>query len=184
MLKSHRNANWYYSVLKQWIFPELYHFINTWIFQARLLFMDKLQLCHEYLFCSTINFWFYSHYLGPEQVSPCEVTCSDHFFVSNDHIFYCLNIAQNSPNLEYRSHLPKNLLSFWISTTRCVLPYNSPILYRTFKNLTRSLNCADSHDIGQAHFRLSFFFFQNFVKCESISKYWDTISMYWLSISK
>ena len=56
-------------------------------------------------------------------------------FCPNHHIFHCLNIPQNSPNLEYISHLPKkcqNLLSSSISTTRwcynqgkCVLAYNS-----------------------------------------------------------
>ena len=32
---------------------------------------------------------------------------NDHFFISNDRIFHCLNIPQNSPNLEYTSHLLK-----------------------------------------------------------------------------
>ena len=32
---------------------------------------------------------------------------NDDFFVPNDHIFHCLNTPQNSPNLEYTSHLPK-----------------------------------------------------------------------------
>ena len=93
------------------------------------------------------------------------------FFVPNDRIFHCLNISQNSPNLEYTPHLPKfhNLLS--ISTTRwhynqgkCVLAYNS--FCRTFKNIisTRSLNCAESRHIGHAHFRLPFFL-HKFTKC-------------------
>ena len=51
-------------------------------------------------------------------------------------------------------------LSLWISTTKwhynrgkCVLPHNSHILYRTFKNLmsTRSLDCVESCDKGHAH---------------------------------
>ena len=39
--------------------------------------------------------------------------CSDDFFVPNDHIFHCLNIPQNSPNLEHRSHLPKNIIIYY-----------------------------------------------------------------------
>ena len=84
------------------------------------------------------------------------------FFVPNDHIFHYLNIPQNSPNLEYTSYLPKNVIiycrpqfpplggaiikesAFWFITH---------ILCRTFKNLicTRSLNCAESCDIGPFH---------------------------------
>ena len=60
-----------------------------------------------------------------------------------------------------------NLLSS-ISTTRWrynqgtwALAHNSRILCCTFKNLisTHSLNCAESHDISQAHFCLLLFFF-------------------------
>ena len=55
------------------------------------------------------------------------------FFVPNDRIFQYLNIPQNSPNLEYKSHLPKNVISISssMSTTRwrynqgkCILVYN------------------------------------------------------------
>ena len=58
------------------------------------------------------------------------------------------------------------LLSSSISTTRwrynqgkCILAYNSHILCCTFKNLisTCSLNCAESCDIGHAHFRRPLF---------------------------
>ena len=61
----------------------------------------------------------------------------------------------------------QNILSFGNSTTRwrcnqgkCVLAYNSHILDRTFKNLifTRSMNFAESCDIGHAHFRWHFLF--------------------------
>ena len=54
-----------------------------------------------------------------------------------------------------------NLLSSSISTTRwcynqgkCILAYDSYILCRIFKKLTstRSLNCAESCDIGHPHF--------------------------------
>ena len=47
-----------------------------------------------------------------QQPSACEgpliTACSFifFFFVLNDHIFHCLNMPQNSPNLEYKSHLP------------------------------------------------------------------------------
>ena len=63
------------------------------------------------------------------------------------HVFHCLNIPQNSPNLKYKSHLVftkcYNLL-FWISTARwhcfkgkCVLAHNSHILCCTFKILIK-----------------------------------------------
>ena len=47
------------------------------------------------------------------------------FFVPNDHIFHCLNVPQNSTNLEYTSHLPKNF------TIYCCLqfpPLGGPII--------------------------------------------------------
>ena len=59
-----------------------------------------------------------------------------------------------------------NLLSSSISTIRrrynqgkCILPYTSHILCCAFKNLIseRSLNSAESRDIGHAHFCLRFF---------------------------
>ena len=68
-----------------------------------------------------------------------------------------------------------NLLLLWMSTTRwcynqgkCILAYNSHILYRIFKNLisTRSLNCVESHDIGHSHFRICLFL-RIFVKCRN-----------------
>ena len=33
-------------------------------------------------------------------------------FVQNDCVFHCLNIPQNSPNLEYKSHLAKNCIIY------------------------------------------------------------------------
>ena len=52
--------------------------------------------------------------LGPEQVSTCEapMVSNDHFFIPNDRIFHCLNMPQNSPNSEYRSALPKNVIIY------------------------------------------------------------------------
>ena len=54
--------------------------------------------------------------LGPEQ-GTCKVPIVFQiiliylfFFVPNDRIFHCLNIPQNSPNLEYKSHLAKNFI--------------------------------------------------------------------------
>ena len=40
------------------------------------------------------------------------------FFVPNYRIFHCLNMPQNSPNLEYRSHLVKNVIIYH----RCDFP--------------------------------------------------------------
>ena len=37
---------------------------------------------------------------------------NDDFSVPNDLIFHCLNISQNSPNIEYTSHLPNNVLIY------------------------------------------------------------------------
>ena len=74
-----------------------------------------------------------------------------HFFVPNDRIFHCLNIPQNSPNVEYTSHL-KNVIIY-------CLPQFPPLGLAMVKvNLisTHSLNCAESHDIGHSHFRLLF----------------------------
>ena len=45
-----------------------------------------------------------SRFLGSEEVSTCEVP--------NDRIFHCLNMPQNSPNLEYTSHLLKNVIIY------------------------------------------------------------------------
>ena len=70
--------------------------------------------------CSSSNIFsdFSVHYYIPavagnwQQPSACEgpliTACSFifFFFVLNDHIFHCLNMPQNSPNLEYKSHLP------------------------------------------------------------------------------
>ena len=99
----------------------------------------------------------------------------DHFFGPNDHIFHCLNMHQNWPNLEYTHHKNcDNLLSSSISTTRwcynqgnCILAYESHKLCHTFKNFIsmRSLNCVESRHIGHAHFRLLFIFFHKFAKC-------------------
>ena len=98
---------------------------------------------------------------------------NDHFFIPNDHIFHCLNITQNSPNLEGTSHRVKNFIiychpqfpplgsainkesAFWLIT-----------LCRVFNNLisTYSQNCAESSHIGHAHFHLRFFT-RKFTKC-------------------
>ena len=40
------------------------------------------------------------------------------FFVQNDHIFHCLNTPQNSPNLEFKSHLVKNVIIYCPSEFR------------------------------------------------------------------
>ena len=97
---------------------------------------------------------------------------NDNFFVPNDHIFCCLNIPQNSPNL---SHLPKKFIIychpqfpplggaiikesvFWLITH---------LLGCTFKNLmsTHSLNCAESCGVSHGHLCLLFFFLK-FAKC-------------------
>ena len=45
-----------------------------------------------------------SRFLGSKEVSTCEVP--------NDRIFHCLNMPQNSPNLEYTSHLLKNVIIY------------------------------------------------------------------------
>ena len=92
--------------------------------------------------------------------------CSDNVLVQNDCIFHCLNISQNSP----RSRLLKNLLIYWHCdfppVGRVIIEESAfwlltPILYRTFKNLTsmRALNCVESCDIGHTHFGLPFLFF-------------------------
>ena len=74
-------------------------------------------------------------------------------------------MPQNSPNLEYLSHLPKNVIiycrpqfpplggaiinksGFWLMT-QTLSDIQKP---------SRSLNCAESRGIGHAHFRLTFF---------------------------
>ena len=70
---------------------------------------------------------------------------NDHTFIPNDRIFHYLNIAQNSPNLDYMSHQLKMFIIFCrphvpplggtIIKKNCILAYNSHILCCTFKNL-------------------------------------------------
>ena len=66
-------------------------------------------------------------------------------------IFHCLNIPQNSPNLEYKSHLAKNCINYCRSEfpplggaviKESAFYYH--ILCRIFKISTRSVNCAES----------------------------------------
>ena len=63
-------------------------------------------------------------------------------FCPNDRIFHCLYIPQNSPNEEYTSHLPKNVIVYCRPR---IPPLGAAIS-------TSSLNCAECHDIGHAHF--------------------------------
>ena len=86
------------------------------------------------------------------------------FFAQNACIFHCLDIPQNSPNLEYKSHLVKYFVIYCrpefppLGGAECVLANNSHILSCTFKNLisTHSVNCAESsgkgHPISAYHF--------------------------------
>ena len=69
-----------------------------------------------------------TQYLGPEQVS-----IDYEYFM----IYYCPQSMKSSYN-----------------QGKCVLAYNSHLLCGTVKNLicTHSLNCAESRDIGHAHF--------------------------------
>ena len=111
-------------------------------------------------------------FLGPEQVSTCEVPIvfwKTIFFLSQMIVFFTAWICPQTHQLEiYVTPARKchNPLSSSISTTRwrynqgkCILAYNSHILCCTFKNLifTRSLNCTETRDIGHAHFHLLFF---------------------------
>ena len=56
-----------------------------------------------------------SCFLGREQVNLQGPYCfwNDDFFVPNYRICHCLNIPQNSQNLEYRSHLVKNAVIYY-----------------------------------------------------------------------
>ena len=118
------------------------------------------------------------HLLRPEQVLTCKVPIV--FVVT----IFCpkwshSSLPEHTPKLTkleiYLTPAEKchNLLPFSISTIRwqynqakCVLAYKAHILCRTFKNLisTRSLNCAESRDIGHADFSWPYFF-RKFAKC-------------------
>ena len=53
--------------------------------------------------------------LGPEQGTykdPIVFQIFFFFFRENDCIFHCLDTPQNAPNLEYKSHLAKNVLIY------------------------------------------------------------------------
>ena len=66
----------------------------------------SLHICSGYLPCWRLHFWPF------QTIIRARAARSLLFFVTNDHIFHCLNIPQNSPNLEYRSHLPKKFIIY------------------------------------------------------------------------
>ena len=90
-----------------------YTLFNAFIFSVNRLFMVILDLQGPYCFCS------------------------DHC-LSQIITFSLPEHTPNSPNLEYKSHLPKNVTIYchceFQPLGKGVLPYNSHILYCTFKS--------------------------------------------------
>ena len=92
--------------------------------------------------------------------------CLFFFLGQNDHILHCLNIPQNSPHLEHRSHLAKNFIIYChhecpplggalIKGSAFLLVTLIYFIVHSKTISTLSVDCAESRDIG--HFCLPFF---------------------------
>ena len=71
---------------------------------------NSAALLSPYKSCSPLHLWNDAPIFRALQGPYC--FSNDHFVVRNDRIFHCLNIPQNSANLEYTSHLPKNVIIY------------------------------------------------------------------------
>ena len=113
---------------------------------------------------------------------PSQTPWNDAFLLniwSHDQCFFTVSQQQGVAQLTLWSNLPQSPLIYchppfpplYIKESAIWL-IHSQTLCCAFKNLIsmRSLNCADSHDIGHTHFCLLFFFcFRYFAKCHKLT---------------